>query len=285
MSGAVAEPSTAPPGPPPAYWALRDAVLAEGQRRQRRAVLLPALGALLAVFAFGASVLPDWITGNLLLGYLLFLAAYALLALLVLLRVYGGDYRRAVSVGELARAASERHWHERTGATAPMTPQAASDWLASHPDDAALPEETAYARLMTGDLDGMRRAVALYPRDSDADRYLVASELAVLDMLEGRPADVEHVADLAAAVSDPERRASAVASAAVLRAHVAVLAGRDWIAPLASAHPAVQEHLDEGWRVRVIVASWTVQMAIVAGLIGLALLVGRVTGVWAARLG
>lgn len=285
MSDAVAAPSPALPGPPPAYWALRDAVLAEGQHRQRRAVLVPALGALLAVFAFGASVLPDWITGNLLLGYLVFLAAYGLLALLVLLRLYGGDYRRAVSVGELARAASERHWRERTGAAAPMTVQAAADWLASHPDESAMPEETAYARLMMGDLDGMRRAVALYPRESDADRYLVASELAVLDMLEGRPADVEHVARLAAAVQDPERRAAGVASAAVLGAHAAVLAGRDWIAPLASAYPAVRADLDERWRLRVIVASWTVQMAIAAALIGLALLVGRLTGVWAASLG
>ena len=80
------------------------------------------------------------------------------------------------------------------------------------------------------------------------------------------------------AIDDPALRAHAESGLATLRAYDAAAAGVDWIAPLAAAHSRVGAFADDTWRAQMVVRIWTRHMAIASVMVGVALLVARLTG-------
>ena len=98
--------------------------------------------------------------------------------------------------------------------------------------------------------------------------------------MEGRISDLERLEQAAASLQDPEARAVAMSGAALRRATAVHASGGDWIGPMAAAYPAVASLGGDDWRIGAVVRTWTVGMLIVSALIGAALLVGRLTGVW-----
>ena len=262
------------------YWALYHAVADEWTRRMRRAILLATLGALLAVFTFGASILPSAVTSNLLLGYLVFLGIFAIVLALSLISQTAGDYRKALTVGEVARHSTWRSWQQATGeAHPPLSRDEAVRWLASHPGS-DLPPQRLYAHVLLGDVDGARGILADFPQGTDEQRYDREADEWVLDFMEGRISDLERLEQAATSLQDPEARAVAMSGAALRRATAVHASGGDWIGPMAAAYPAVASLGGDDWRIGAVVRTWTVGMLIVSALIGAALLVGRLTGVW-----
>jgi hypothetical protein len=272
-----------PAGPPPRYWALRDAVLAERERRQKRAVLTSTLVALLAAFTFGASVLPVAVTGNLVLGYLLFLVVQGTALALVLIRTSGGEYRKALIVGEFGRRASYASWKEATGEDAPpLDPQAAADFLARHGEDDELLMQRLHAQINAGDRAGAHATLARYPRETPEQRYAHASDAWFLGFLDGSDAPPDAVAALAAELEDEDKRIRAAAAVAALRAFLAAARGVDWIGPMAEPYPLMAGRITDDWRLPYVVRTWVVTMAITSALVGAALLFARWSGAWPA---
>jgi hypothetical protein len=281
MSQAVAGSADEPEDPRLSrYWALYRTVAEEWPRRLRRAVLMACLGGLLSVFAFGASILPSAVTGNLLLGYMVFLGIFGVLLVLSLLYQTGGDYRRALIVGEFARQNAWREWKDAVGEERPpLTRDEAVAWLASHPGP-DLPEQRAYAHLLIGNVDAARALLPEYPSRTDYERFDRDADEWLMDFLEGRAGTLDPVERAAAAIDDPQRRAVAVAGAALRRATAENATGGDWIGPMAAAYPAVAGRATDAWRMGAIVRLWTLGMLVASAMIGAALLFSRMMGVW-----
>jgi hypothetical protein len=271
------------PGPPPRYSALRDAVLAERERRLKRAVSTSTILALLAAFAFGASVLPVAVTGNLVMGYLLFLVVQGIALALVLIRTSGGEYAKALMVGEFARRASYASWKEATGEDVPpLSPQVAADFLARRGDDDELLMQRLHAQINAGDRAGAHATLARYPRETPEQRYAHASDTWFLAFLDGSDAPPDEVAALAAELEDEVKRIRAATAIASLRAFLAAAHGDDWIGPMAEPYPLVAGRISDDWRLPSVVRTWVVTMAITSALIGAALLFAGWTGAWPA---
>lgn len=269
------DPAAAPvirPGSPPArYWALFHAVVAERGRRIRSAVLISSIAGLVAVFALGASVLPDALSDNLLIGYLVYLGVQGVVLALALLRVTGGEYRRALMVGEFARRSSYADWERATGEPAPpLTPESAAEWLARHLDPGDLLMQRLHAQINVGDREGAHATLARYPRDTAEQRYAHASDTWFLAFLDGSDAAPDQVAALAAVVEDPDVRSRAAAALATLRAYLEAARGGDWITPTAAAYPAVEGRITDEWRASTVVRTWTLAMAVTSALLGAA---------------
>lgn len=112
-----------------------------------------------------------------------------------------------------------------------------------------------------------------------AERYWRAADEWFLDVLDGRLPPLDAVEAELAGVEDPAKRAHAESGLAVLRAHRELLSGRDWVAPLAAARHRVEGYVDDTLRIKLIVRAWTTFMALAAGMIGVALLVGLASGI------
>lgn len=265
-----------PTGPPDRFWALPHAVVAEQGRRLRRAMLIAVGAGLLAVFALGASILPESTTGDPMLGYVVFLVAEGVVLALALLQQTGGPYRHALQVGETLRRASWRSWREATGEQVPpLTPADAAAWLARNPDETDNPTQRVHAQMMVGDLAGARRSLSHYPRETAMERYLHASQEWFLDFVDGREAGLETLQAPLAEVQDPAMRGQAAAGIAILQGYVAAARGGDWISPLAAAYPALPDPAEDDWRLPLLVRTWTLTMAVSSLMIGAALLLGR----------
>jgi hypothetical protein len=264
-------PAIRPGAPPARYWALFHAVVAERGRRIRSAVLISSVAGLVAVFALGASILPDSQSVNLLNGYLVYLAVQALVLALALLRLSGGEYRKALIVGEFARRASYEEWEKATGEPAPpLTPESAAEWLTRHPDQDELLMQRLHALINVGDRDGAHATLARYPRDTAEQRYSHASDTWFLAFLDGSDAEPNEVEALAAGLEDPETRIRATVSVASLRAYLAAARGGDWVAKMAAGYPAVQGRIADDWRTLTVVRVWTMTMAVTSALLGVA---------------
>jgi hypothetical protein len=278
--GAIQRPAV-PATPPPRYWALWQAVVTERGDRVRQAVMISTVVGLLAVFSFGASILPDAATGNLLAGYLVFLLVQGSVLALVLLHLTGGEYRRALIVGEFARRGSYQDWEASTGEGAPpLTPSAAAEWLARHPNEDELVAQRLHAQINVGDLAGARHTLARFPRETAEQRYGFATETWFLSFLEGSDAEPVALEGLAADIEDPERHAQAMAGIATMRAYLAVVRQGDWIGTMAIPFAFVAGHISDDWRLPTVVRVWTMTMAVTSAMVGAALLVSRWIGVW-----
>ena len=283
---AAARPVIRPGAPPARYWALFHAVVAERGRRVRSAVLISAISGLVAVFVLGASVLPALPSGNLLIGYLVYLVVQGLVLAAALLRLSGGEYRKALVVGEFARRASYEAWEQATGEPAPpLTPEAAADWLARHPDPDQLLTQRLHALINVGDREGAHATLARYPRDTPEERYSHASDSWFLAFLDGSDAEPTEVASRAAALEDPTARARAEAAVATLRAYLAAARGGDWVTEMARGYAAVRGWISDEWRASNVIRTWTMTMAITSALLGLAWLAMGWLGLDVAVLG
>lgn len=250
----------------------------EVQGRATRAFLI-ALGAgLLAAFALGASVIPIEVSGNLLVAYGTFLAVFGSVLALALLRQFGGPFGDALAVAAWGRRHAEERWRRLGAGRIPRNREEALAWLAAHPDDDSFQPEHLSARLGAGDLAAARETLAHYPTDTASQRYELASDTWFLDFLDGALPPVDAVAGAAAAVDDePEWAAVGLAT---LRAHAGAVSGGDWISPLVDARARVGAQADGIVGARYILPTWTLFMAAAAAMVGIALLVGRMTGIW-----
>jgi hypothetical protein len=260
--------------------ALAAALSAEVQHRSRRAFLLALGGGLLAVFALGASVLPSGIASNLLLVMGVFLAVFGASLALLLIQAFGGAFGDALAVAGWARLdADERRKAEGAGRI-PRSPAEARAWLSAHPEPATFQSHRLSAQILAGELDAARATLATYPSATPLDRFEMLDDGWFLDFLEGEDPDLAPLAAAADQLTvEPERTFAAVI-VATLRAHAAVAAGGDWVAPLAAERPRLGERAAGIVGGRYVAASWTLMMAGASVIIGFALLVGRATGVW-----
>lgn len=262
------------------YWALPRTVAEEWPRRVRRAVLIATGAALLATFAFGASILPSALTGNLLLGYLLFLAVFGIALGVALLQQTGGEYRRALIVGEFARRDAWRSWQDVVGEDRPpLNADEAAAWLARHTGPELAPQRT-YAHILTGDTAAARVSLADYAMATPEERCDRAGDGWIIDFMDGHISDMVRLDEAAAAIPDATRRGLAVSANAMRRALAAATTGGDWIGPMAAAYPAVAPFATDDFRASAVVKIWTAGMAVASAMVGVALLVGRFTGVW-----
>lgn len=267
-------------GPPARNRILPILLGQEVQRRSRRAFLI-ALGlALVAAFAWGGSFLPVTVRGDLLLTYGLFLAVYAVALALALLRGFGHELGDALAVVLWARLDAEEQSRRLTGAKIPVGHAAAASWLARHGNTPGLAPQRVVAQILTGDLDGARATLHDYPSATPYQRFELASDRWFIDFVSGQDPPLAPVEAAAAESVDPEDRARAAASIATLQAHALASAGGNWLPALASARDAVGDRANLLVVSRALVPAWTFYMASAALLIGLALLVGRLTGVW-----
>jgi hypothetical protein len=266
---------------PPARNSVLPALLSqEVQRRTRRAFLI-ALGlGLVAVFALGASFLPITLSADLLISYGVFLAVYALALALVLLRDFGHELGDALAVVIWGRLDAEEHSKRLTGAKIPVGQAAAAAWLARHGETPGLAPQRVVAQILNGDLEGARTTLRDYPTTTPYERFELASDRWFVDFVSGVDAPTTAVDAAAEEVVDPEDRARAAASVATLRAHALAAGGGNWLQALASARAAVGHRANMLVVSRMLVPAWTFYMASAALLIGIALLVGRATGVW-----
>ena len=260
--------------------ALAAAVTDEVRARSRRAILLAVGAGLLANFALGASILPIAYTTNLLLGYGLFLGTFAIVLAAVLLQQFGGSLGDALAVGGWSRLEAEARWRALGAGRIPRSPAEAQKWLSDHPDPEALQPLRFAAMLLTDDVAGARAALETYPLDTAYERFGAKADRWALDFAEGALPDLAGVEARAAELTDPHEQRQAAASLAILRAHAALARGNDWVPPMAAARPLVGEAADGIIGARYVLPAWTMPVAIAAALIGVALLFGRLTGVW-----
>jgi hypothetical protein len=275
----------AQPLPPNAYLAHVAAIIGgEWNRRLRRALLIATGAGLLAVFVLGASVLSAWlsaaVTYDLRIAYFVFLAVYGVTLALLLIGATADPYGAALWTAEVSRAGTIATWQRVTGEREPpRNPRAAEAWLASHPEAEGSEPQRLMVQIYAGDLAAARETLSRYPTGTPFERYWRAADEWFLDLLGGRLPPLDAVEAEVAAVEDPAQRAHAESGVAVLRAHRELLSGRDWVAPLAAARPRVEGYVDDTLRIKMIVRAWTTFMALAAGMIGLALVVGLASGI------
>ncbi|HEY7462846.1 MAG TPA: hypothetical protein VH987_00190 [Candidatus Limnocylindria bacterium] len=262
------------------FAALPSAFAAEMQRRVGRAFLL-ALGlALLSVFALGASVLPTALTSNLLVSYAVFVVVFSVGLALFLLRELGGTFGDAIAVAGWARRELEEQRRRIGAGRIPRNAAEARAWLAAHPDRSEFAEQRLFAQILIGDLVAARETLNDYPGDTPLERFELLDDGWFLEFLEGDTPPLDPLQQAAAVLTDESERTHAAVVLATLRAHAAAVAGADWVSPLAAERAMLGEHASGFVGPRYILPSWTLLTAIAAGLSGVALVVGRVTGVW-----
>jgi hypothetical protein len=259
---------------------LGRAVSEELGKRVRMAFLVAIGLGLLSVFALGGSFLGDAIKYSLLLSYAVFLAVFAVILLLGLLRATGGQLGRAIVVGETARALTEAEWRRATGSGIPRDERAARDWLAANPETDANRPQRLSAQVRSLDLAAARDTLTRYPRETPFERYYAAADEWFLDYLEGGQPEPTAAEDATAEIVEPGMKEHAQVGLATLRAHLAAARGLDWMSALAAPADFVDTRPADGLRAKLIVVNWTLLMAIAAALIGVALLVGRTTGIF-----
>jgi hypothetical protein len=262
------------------FGALAARISAEVQRRTLRAFLIGLGAGMLAVFAMGASILPDGITTNLLLAYGVFVAAFGITLALLLVQAFGGAFGDALAVAGWARLHAEERRKAAGGGRIPRSPAEARAWLAASAGTAALPAHRFSVQILAGELGAARETLGAYPTATGLERFEILDDGWFLDFLEGRVLDLVPLEAAAAELGTEEERTVAAVAIATLRAHAAAAAGSDWIGPLAAERARVAGRADGIVGARYVVASWTLTMAVTSVMVGFALLVGRVTGVW-----
>ena len=253
---------------------------AEVHARSRRAFLVALGASVVGGFALGASVLPIEIGGDLLLSYGVFLAVFGAVLCVMLVTQYGGDFGDALAVAVWARLHAEDEWQRLGAGRIPIGREQAEAWLAAHPDEATLRAQRLSAQLSAGRLEEARRTLETYPTATPYQRFDQAVDGWILDFVEGRQPALNEVEALAREIDSPDERMVAESSLALARAYLAVATGGDPMAVLAAARPELGDRAAGLVGSRYVLRTWTIVMTIAAGLVGVALLVGRATGVW-----
>jgi hypothetical protein len=259
--------------------ALSAAFSAELFRRVRRAFLLSLGLAMLAVFALGASILPDAYATNLLLAYGVFLAVFGGALAVTLLRELGGPFGDALAVALWSRREAEQNRRAAGAGRILRNPEEARAWLAAHPGH-GMPAARLSAHVMAGDLVAARATLDTYPIATTSDRFEILDDRWFLDFLEGGMPSLDPLEAAATEIEDPRERTFAAVMVATLRAHAAAASGADWVSPLAGERARVGDRAGGIVGARYVVVSWTLLMAIASALVGVALGVGRISGIW-----
>jgi hypothetical protein len=263
---------------------INETIAGEWARRLRRALLISTASGLLAVFVLGAAVIPAWLSGavtyDLRIAYLAFLGTYGVTLAYLLFRATADPYGAALWTAEVSRAGTIAEWRRVTGERrVPRTQAAAAAWLATHPETEGNRPQRLMVQIYAGDLAAARQTLSGYPAGTAFERYWRAADAWFLDVLEGRQPPLGTVEAEVAGVEDPAERAHAESGVAVLRAYHALYSGQDWVAPLAATRPVLEGYVDETLRIQLIVRAWTTYMAVAAGVIGVALLIGVAGGI------
>jgi hypothetical protein len=260
--------------------ALAAAFQGEVQRRAARAILIATGAGLLAVFALGASVLPSGLSSSLLLSYGLFLLVFGIVLAALLLQGFGGPFGDALAVAGWARLDAEERRRAAGAGRIPRSPAEARDWLAAHPDPAAHQPQRLSAQIMAGDLAAARQTLATYPSATPIERFEIVDDGWFLDFLEGRSPSLVPLEAAADELNEEGQRTFAAVVIATLRAHQAAAAGQDWVSPLAAERGRLAHRADGIVGSHYVVGTWTIVMVAASVMAGLALLIGRATGIW-----
>ena len=252
----------------------------EVHRRIQRSFLVALGASLLASFALGGSVVPIAIAGSLLLTYGLFMAVFGSTLAIMLVTQFGGQFGDALAVVVWARLRAEDRWREVDAGRIPIGPEQARAWLAAHPDESSLPPQRLSAQLSAGLLADARLTLTRYPSTTPYERYDQIADGWFLDFVEGADGRFDAADAAAAAIDTEDERQLVAANGALMRAHVAAAAGQDPYAVLAAARQPLGDRAAGLVGSRYVVRTWTFLMAVAAGLVGVALVVGRMTGIW-----
>lgn len=259
---------------------LATVVQEEVYRRVRRSFLVALGASLLAAFALGGSLVPIAIAGNLLITDGLFLAVFGTTLAVMLVTQFGSEFGDALAVVVWARLRTEDRWRELGAGRIQIGSTQALAWLAAHPDEASLPAQRLSAQLSAGMIGDARRTLARYPTTTPYERFDQAADGWFLDFVEGTERPIEAVDAAAATIDTDDERRLAAANRALMHAHVAAAAGQDPYPALAAVRPQLGDQAAGLVGSRYVTRPWTFLMVVAAGLMGVALLVGRVTGVW-----
>jgi hypothetical protein len=247
-------------------------------RRVRRSILVAAGAGLVAAFAFIPWRLPIGVSDRVLISFGAFLAAFAGILALALLRQLGGTFGDALAVVAWGRRHAEGRWQQLGAGRIPGNPREAVAWLAAHPDDDSLLPQRLTAQLATGDLDGARETLRGYPTATAADRYELVGDAWYLNFLAGGSPPLDAVADAAAAVEqDPPWAAVYLATS---QAHVAAVSNGDWVSPLAQLRGQLGARADGLVGLRYVLPMWAAGVAGSLAAVGIVLFILRVTGLW-----
>jgi hypothetical protein len=260
--------------------ALAAALSAEVQRRTRRAFLLATGAGLLAVFALGASILPRAFASNLLITYAVFLGAFGATMAAMLIQGFTGPFGDALAVASWTRLDAEDRRKAEGAGRIPRSPAEAQAWISAHPDPAMFQPQRLSAQIRVGDLAGARQTLAEYPSTTALERFEVLDDGWFLDFLEGADPPLAPLEAAADELSEGWERDFAAVVIATHRAHQASVHGGDWIAPFAAERGRLGSRAAGIVGTRYVVAIWTLYMASASVMVGIALLIGRATGVW-----
>lgn len=252
----------------------------EVYRRVLRSFLVALGASLLAAFALGGSIVPIAIAGSLKITYGLFLAVFGTALAIMLVTQFGGDFSDALAVVVWARLRAQDHWRELGAGRIPVRPEQAEAWLAAHPDPSLLQPQHLSAQLTAGRRDEARRSLAAYPVATPYERFDQLVDGWFLDFVEGQEPSFEAVEAAAAAVDVDDERRQAAAGVALMRAHLEAASGADPYPPLAAMRPLLGDEAAGLIGSRYVMRTWTFLMVLATGLVGIALLLGRATGVW-----
>ena len=162
-------------------------------------------------------------------------------------------------------------WRDVTGVRPAASPEQARDWLEANPVRGDAPPLQRLARieplLMVGDVAAARKIVAGLPVSSPWDRFETQYQRAFVDFTGGQRVDPRPLVAAAEALTDEEERLRAMALVAVGKARLELMAGHDWIAPLADARPVIGQYADGVLRLEIWPTLFRLEIvvAIVAG--------------------
>jgi hypothetical protein len=208
------------------------------------------------------------------------MAVFGATLAILLVTQFGGRFGDALAVVVWARLRAEDRWREVGAGRIPIGPEEAKAWLAAYPEESSLPSQRLSAQMSAGLLANARVTLTRYPTTTPYERYDQIADAWFLDFVEGQDGGFDAADAAAAAIDTDDERQLAAANRALMRAHVAAASGLEPYSVLAAARPALGDRAAGLVGSRYVVRTWTFLMAIAAGLVGVALLVGRMTGVW-----
>ena len=174
-------------------------------------------------------------------GWVLAGLVFSLVATELFYRAWPERVARAEAAHAVQGSWELHRWRAMTSDRPPITAQMAREWLARNPET----DENRWARpellAWIGEFDEARAVIDRMPVEPDENRFHKLSLRAHVDLVEGRPADIDGLVDAAASVGDDasEARMRAISSAAITRARERYAAGGDWMEPLVEAQARI----------------------------------------------
>jgi hypothetical protein len=166
---------------------------------------------------------------------------FAFLATEIFYRMWPERVARAEAAHAVQGSWELHRWRAMTHDPPPISLQMAREWLARHPET----DENRWVRpellAWIDQFDEARAAIERMPGDTDEERFNQHALRVHVDLVEGRPADIDGLVAAAEEVGDEgsEARMRAISSAAIARARQRWAVGEDWMEPLVEAQARI----------------------------------------------